>query len=118
MASAVAQRYRDADTIQTHRTPAKPGEFAQTLTAEPSVVATIGRAALNPPAAPRAAVEAAMPARPATRTLLPSQALAKRGTAAYEAAAALGPGSPAAFASSGAPSGEPASSGSGLSIEI
>lgn len=111
MASAVAQRYRDAETIQTQRAPAKQGDFAATLTAEPSVIANIGRATLNPPAVPRVPVETAAPARPVTRTLLPSQALAKRGSAAYEAAAALGPGSSAA-------SGAPAPSGSGLSIEI
>lgn len=91
MASAVAQRYRDADTIQAQRAAAKPQDFATVLAAEPSVVASIGRrTTLNPPPPSRPVAEAAAPARPVTRSVLPSPALARRGTAAYEAAASVG----------------------------
>lgn len=91
-ASAVAQRYREADSIQVQRVAAKTREFASVLPAEPSVVSTISRntLALPPPPPARPVPEAALPARPVTRSVLASPALAKRGVAAYEAAASIG----------------------------
>ncbi|HYH38145.1 MAG TPA: hypothetical protein VD860_07985 [Azospirillum sp.] len=109
VASAVTQRYREADTIQSQRAPAPQRDFASVLTTEPAVVATIGRATLNPPPATRPLAEAAPPSRPTVRTVLPSPALARRGAAAYEAAASIG-ASPAANADVSTPS------ASGLSI--
>lgn len=89
VASAVTQRYRDAETIQVQRAPAPQRDFASVLSAEPAVIATIGRATLTPPPPSRPQAEAAPP-RQALRTALPSPALAKRSTAAYEAAASIG----------------------------
>ncbi|WP_431857952.1 hypothetical protein [Azospirillum sp.] len=102
VASAVTQRYREADTIQAQRAPAPQRDFASVLTTEPAVVATIGRATLNPPPPSRPLAEAAAP-RPAVRTVLPSPALARRSAAAYEAAASIGR-SPAADADVATPS--------------
>ncbi|PWC56647.1 hypothetical protein [Azospirillum sp. TSO22-1] len=109
MASAVTRRYREADTIQSQRAPAPQRDFASALSTEPAVVATIGRATLNPPPPSRPLAEAVPPPRPAVRTVLPSPALAKRSAAAYEAAASIDR-SPAADADVATPS------TSGLSI--
>ena len=110
VASAVTQRYREADSIQVQRGAAKSREFASALPAEPGVIATVSRTALALPAPARPIPEAALPARPVTRSVLPSPALAKRGVAAYEAAASVGRSGAGAEQA-------PAPSGGGLSIE-
>lgn len=88
-ASAVAQRYREADSIQAQRVAAKTREFAAALPAEPSVINTVGSAPVALLAPPRLAPDSAVPAKPVIRSVLASPALAKRGSAAYEAAAAV-----------------------------
>lgn len=98
-ASAVTQRYRDAASIQAQRNSAKPREFASVLPAEPSVIATVSQNAMAPPPA-RLAPDAAVPAKPVNRSVLASPALAKRGTGAYGAAAALNSAEPDADAPS------------------
>lgn len=110
VASAVAQRYRDADTIQAQRVAAKPRDFAAALTVEPSVISGVGRQTLAPPQPGRLATDAAVPPRPVARSVLPSPALARRSATAYESAASLGQ-------PSGSPVDAAAPSGSSLSIE-
>ena len=99
LASAAAQRYRDAESIQPPRVAAKDRAFAAALQPEPSVVTAVASHALALPPPARLAPEA--PARPVLRTVLASPALAKRGSAAYEAAAGIP--SPKADAQSSAP---------------
>ena len=108
LASAVAQRYREAESIQPPRVAAKAREFAAALQPEPSVVTTVATHAAATLAPPRLAPEP-LPARPVLRTVLPSSALAKRGAAAYEAAAG--------GQTAGAGAQSPASHSGGLSIE-
>ncbi len=88
-ASAGAQRYREADSIRAQRVPAKTQTFAASLPAEPSVISTIGKAFSPSPPPARLALEAPVPARPVNRSVLSSPALAKRGAAAYGAAASI-----------------------------
>lgn len=88
-ASAVAERYREAASIQAQRVSAKTQAFASVLPPEPSVISTVGKNAVTSSTPARLPPGGAVPERPVIRSVLVSPALAKRGAAAYGAAVAI-----------------------------
>ena len=87
-------------------------EFAAALPAEPSVITTVGKTPIAPSMPARLAPDSAVPAKPVMRSVLASPALAKRGSAAYEAAAAAVSGS-----GTGAEAPSPSNTPSSLTVD-